>query len=531
MIETAHDDSDDDDVDDHHQELHLNEDSTTEGPKEDDKSEKTNGESRKPCSAAAADNHDQKSTTKGSDAEETTTSTSSTGTPLIPPKADDGKEESNFTSSYSADGKSRELHAGEKSRRVGGVLGGRSASSSVTPLPPPSSPQRTAPRPPMMPPPQQDQTETTLTAATKAGYAGGKLGAAEDVPRRPTTGQLQKYRTENPTDKELEIARLMEKATNFSLPEQEREAAAAKAELMVLGGAEEKVKKPVLGGKPTMDPEAAKANKKGLSLDRDPRHQSCDDENIERNDVRARRVINEDEQKEPSGSDPGAAADENGPFLPTDPHSSSQLREHFGGYATNGRTPGDDGQNSTSTDNQVPAEVDNGVGSEKYDQEPKVIGVNRYRDEAGRPGAARDAGRNVGWADQGASGGEPQRGAAINGRVEIEPVRVVRELSQLEQDVDLARRQNPRVRRAWQNLYLRIIVVGESGTGKSTFINNLFRAYRSPQGDSSSLLPRAGSSTPAELFRRSPDKLCTSFCVENQDESIRMRYSIQDTPG
>jgi len=40
-----------------------------------------------------------------------------------------------------------------------------------------------------------------------------------------------------------------------------------------------------------------------------------------------------------------------------------------------------------------------------------------------------------------------------------------------------------------------------------------------------------GTSTPASLFRRAPEELCTSFIVENENERVRMHYSIQDTPG
>ena len=111
-----------------------------------------------------------------------------------------------------------------------------------------------------------------------------------------------------------------------------------------------------------------------------------------------------------------------------------------------------------------------------------------------------------------------------------------------EVDLELARLKTPRVRRAWQNLYLRMMVVGESGTGKSTSVSNLFQAYSKSESEEAKAgggtttttprrVPPSGRSTPAELFRRSPEKLCEYFCVENREESIRMHYSIQDTPG
>ena len=74
-----------------------------------------------------------------------------------------------------------------------------------------------------------------------------------------------------------------------------------------------------------------------------------------------------------------------------------------------------------------------------------------------------------------------------------------------------------------------IIVVGESGTGKSTFVNNLFHAY----AGRNLLEPgrSGGRSTPAAVFRRAPQELCTSFTVDNADERVKMHYSVQDTPG
>ena len=117
-------------------------------------------------------------------------------------------------------------------------------------------------------------------------------------------------------------------------------------------------------------------------------------------------------------------------------------------------------------------------------------------------------------------------------------------------DIELARRSVPKCGRSWQNLSLRLMVVGESGMGKTTFIENIFHAYRpnaSCAGTHATHAPslkpecvaKAGRPTPgpcrqstkSTTFLSNPDELCTSFVVEDVDERIRMHYYIQDTPG
>ena len=94
-------------------------------------------------------------------------------------------------------------------------------------------------------------------------------------------------------------------------------------------------------------------------------------------------------------------------------------------------------------------------------------------------------------------------------------------------DIELARRSAPKCGRAWQNLSLRLIVVGESGMGKSTFIENIFHTYRPNTGMPEPLR----QSTKLTTFLSNPDEMCARFVVEDVDERIRMHYYIQDTPG
>lgn len=86
----------------------------------------------------------------------------------------------------------------------------------------------------------------------------------------------------------------------------------------------------------------------------------------------------------------------------------------------------------------------------------------------------------------------------------------------------------PKVKPQWQDRYMTIMVCGESGLGKTTFIQNLFASYAQDPN-----LRVAGVSGPTskEVFANNPQQLCTTIDVEDPETRTRYHYAVQDTPG
>nr|BAD42341.1 CDC10 cell division cycle 10 homolog [Nannochloris bacillaris] len=97
-----------------------------------------------------------------------------------------------------------------------------------------------------------------------------------------------------------------------------------------------------------------------------------------------------------------------------------------------------------------------------------------------------------------------------------------------ERDVAAAFAGLPRVKPQWTHNYMKILIVGDDGLGKTTFIRNLFAAYAAnidfPVADASG----HGAST---LFSDRPEQLCTELAVQDEDSMVFWHYLVQDTPG
>jgi len=86
----------------------------------------------------------------------------------------------------------------------------------------------------------------------------------------------------------------------------------------------------------------------------------------------------------------------------------------------------------------------------------------------------------------------------------------------------------PKIKPKWQDRYMTIMVCGESGLGKTTFIQNLFASYAKDPDLRVAGVPGA---TSRQVFESSPQQLCTTIDVEDPETQTRYHYSVQDTPG
>ncbi|GLI64173.1 hypothetical protein VaNZ11_007364 [Volvox africanus] len=85
--------------------------------------------------------------------------------------------------------------------------------------------------------------------------------------------------------------------------------------------------------------------------------------------------------------------------------------------------------------------------------------------------------------------------------------------------------RRPRPHKIWKKKYIKLIVVGDSGLGKTTLIKSLI----SIPGER--LQVHDGSYTPTEQFRRDPDSLCSTVSWRDEEDRVIWVYKIQDTPG
>lgn len=96
-----------------------------------------------------------------------------------------------------------------------------------------------------------------------------------------------------------------------------------------------------------------------------------------------------------------------------------------------------------------------------------------------------------------------------------------------ERDVAAAFAGLPSVRPNWQHRYLKMIIVGDDGVGKTTFVRNLFAAYASdvdfPVADASG----AGA---AKVFGDAPERLCTELVLKDEEQQVWWHYLVQVRP-
>eukprot|EP00854_Cymbomonas_tetramitiformis_P011913 gene11913-14070_t len=93
------------------------------------------------------------------------------------------------------------------------------------------------------------------------------------------------------------------------------------------------------------------------------------------------------------------------------------------------------------------------------------------------------------------------------------------------QDLDDAAKNRPDVEELPQRQYLKILMAGESGLGKTTFARNLFQDYH-PE-----VTVHDGTATSKETFLNAPEELCTKVEIESAKSGHTYCYSVQDTPG
>ncbi|KAK9818355.1 hypothetical protein WJX72_011182 [[Myrmecia] bisecta] len=86
----------------------------------------------------------------------------------------------------------------------------------------------------------------------------------------------------------------------------------------------------------------------------------------------------------------------------------------------------------------------------------------------------------------------------------------------------------PKVKPQWIDRYMKILVVGECGQGKTTFIKNLFASYAQ---DPDLRVNDAPAPTCRDVFMKNPNKLLTEIVVKDHSIQTTYHYRVQDTPG
>lgn len=97
-----------------------------------------------------------------------------------------------------------------------------------------------------------------------------------------------------------------------------------------------------------------------------------------------------------------------------------------------------------------------------------------------------------------------------------------------EVDVRAAFSGLPKIKPHWSHRYMKILLVGESGLGKTTFVRNLFAAYAR---DASFPVNDASMPNAQRIFADNPELLCTEIVLQDTENKVYFHYLVQDTPG
>lgn len=85
--------------------------------------------------------------------------------------------------------------------------------------------------------------------------------------------------------------------------------------------------------------------------------------------------------------------------------------------------------------------------------------------------------------------------------------------------------RRPRPHKIWRKKFIKVLVVGDSGLGKTTLVKTLL----STPGER--LQVHDGTYTPADQFLKDPDSLCSTVTWKDEEDRVIWVYRIQDTPG
>jgi hypothetical protein len=93
-----------------------------------------------------------------------------------------------------------------------------------------------------------------------------------------------------------------------------------------------------------------------------------------------------------------------------------------------------------------------------------------------------------------------------------------------EHDVAAAFAALPQPKPRWTSNYFKILLVGDDGLGKTTFVRNLFAAFAK---DPDFPVADASGEGAVAVFRRHPERLCTELVLQDEDDMVWWHYQVQ----